>query len=73
MHMEPKLKKVKGKDHHLNEFGKTLVSSFNIIFRQKMFEMKLGSKSKNTFSASNFFMHIFNMFVTYLQSVEKIQ
>ena len=28
---------------------------------------------KNIFSASNFFMHIFNMSVTYLQSVEKIQ
>ena len=25
------------------------------------------------FSASNFFMHIFDMLVTYLQSVEKIQ
>ena len=49
--------------------------------------MKLGSKydllhnhphpaycmSKNIFSASNFFMHIFNMSATYLQSVEKIQ
>ena len=31
------------------------------------------SLSKNIFSASNFFMHIFNMSVTYLQSVEKIQ
>ena len=28
---------------------------------------------KNIFSASNVFMHIFNMSVTYLQSVEKIQ
>ena len=28
---------------------------------------------KNIFSASNFFMHIFNISVTYLQSVEKIQ
>ena len=28
---------------------------------------------KKYFSASNFFMHIFNMSVTYLQSVEKIQ
>ena len=28
--------------------------------------------NKNIFSASNFFMHIFNMFVTYLPSVEKI-
>ena len=28
---------------------------------------------KNIFSASNFFMHIFNMSVTYLQSVEQIQ
>ena len=27
---------------------------------------------KNTFSASNFFMHIFNMSVTYLQSVERV-
>ena len=31
------------------------------------------SLSKNIFSASNFFMHVFNMFVTYLQSVKKIQ
>ena len=31
------------------------------------------SWSKNIFSASNFFMHIFNIYVTYLQSVEKIQ
>ena len=29
--------------------------------------------SKIFLSASNFFMHIFNMSVTYLQSVEKIQ
>ena len=28
---------------------------------------------KTSFSASNFFMHIFNISVTYLQSVEKIQ
>ena len=28
---------------------------------------------KNIFSASNSFMHIFNMSVTYLQSAEKIQ
>ena len=50
--------------------------------------MKLGSKydllntppphprrllSKNIFSASNSFMHIFHMSATYLQSVEKIQ
>ena len=28
---------------------------------------------KNIFAASSFFMHIFNMFVKYLQSVEKIQ
>ena len=37
---------------------------------------KLNTQSicqKNIFSASNFFMHIFNMSVTYLQSVEKIQ
>ena len=31
------------------------------------------SLSKNIFSAFNFFMHIFNMSVTYLQSVEKMQ
>ena len=31
------------------------------------------SLSKNIFSVSNFFMHIFNMSATYLQSVEKIQ
>ena len=31
------------------------------------------SLSKNIFSASYFFMHIFNMSETYLQSVEKIQ
>ena len=31
------------------------------------------SLSKNIFSTSNFFMHIFNMFVTYLQSAEKMQ
>ena len=29
--------------------------------------------SKNIFSASNFFIHIFIMSVTYLQSAEKIQ
>ena len=29
--------------------------------------------SKNIFSASNFHMHIFNMWLTFLQSVEKIQ
>ena len=29
--------------------------------------------SKNIFSASHFFMHIFNMSVTYLQHAEKIQ
>ena len=28
---------------------------------------------KTIFSASNFFVHIFNMSVTYLQSVKKIQ
>ena len=28
---------------------------------------------KNIFLASDFFMHIFSMFVTYLQSVKKIQ
>ena len=28
---------------------------------------------KNIFSASNSFMHIFNMSVTYLQNAEKIQ
>ena len=31
------------------------------------------SFQKLFFSASNFFMHIFNMSATYLQSVEKIQ
>ena len=31
------------------------------------------SLSKDIFSASNFFMHSFNMFVTYLQNVTKIQ
>ena len=31
------------------------------------------SLSKNSFSASNFFMHIFNISARYLQSVEKIQ
>ena len=31
------------------------------------------SLSKNIFQTSNFFMHIFNMSVTYLQSVEKMQ
>ena len=31
------------------------------------------SLSKTSFSASNFFMHIFNMSVTYLQNAEKIQ
>ena len=34
---------------------------------------KLVSLSNNIFSASNFFMHIFIMSVTYLQSAEKIQ
>ena len=31
------------------------------------------SMSKNNISASNFHMHIFNMSVTFLQSVEKIR
>ena len=31
------------------------------------------SVSKTSFSVSNFFMHIFSISVTYLQSVEKIQ
>ena len=31
------------------------------------------SLSKTSFPASNFFMHIFNMSVTYLESIEKIQ
>ena len=31
------------------------------------------SLSKNIFSASNFFMHIYNISVTYLRSAEKIQ
>ena len=31
------------------------------------------SLSKNSFSASNFFMHILSISVTYFQSVEKIQ
>ena len=31
------------------------------------------SLSKNIFSAPNFFMHIFNMFVIYLQSIQKMQ
>ena len=47
--------------------------------------MKFGSKydlldnplhivcKKNTFSASNVFMHIFNMSATYLRSVVKVQ
>ena len=40
----------------------------------KMAKLKKPCKFvKNIFSASNFFMHIFNMSVTYLQSVEKIQ
>ena len=30
------------------------------------------SLSKNIFSASNFFMHIYNISVIYLQSIEKI-
>ena len=33
----------------------------------------LVSLSKTFFSASNLFMHIFNMSVTYLQNAEKIQ
>ena len=33
---------------------------------------KKKNKKKNK-SASNFFMHIFNISVTYLQSIEKIQ
>ena len=41
---------------------------------QKMANLKtLLSLLKNTVSAPNFFMHIFNMSVTYLQSTEKIQ
>ena len=38
-----------------------------------MAQLKNLSLSKNIFSASNFFMHIFNMSVTYLQSVEMTQ
>ena len=41
---------------------------------EKMAKLKnLLSLWKNIFSASNFFMHIFIMSVTYLQSVENIQ
>ena len=41
--------------------------------RQKMAKLKTCQLVKNYFLASNFFMHIFNISVTYLQSVEKIQ
>ena len=40
---------------------------------QKMAKLKTLQVCPNIFSASNFFMHICNMSVTYLQSVEKIQ
>ena len=39
----------------------------------KPYEKNPESLSKNIFSASNFFMHIFNISVACLQSVEKIQ
>ena len=38
-----------------------------------MAKLKTCKFVKNTFSALNFFMHIFIMSVTYLQSVERIQ
>ena len=41
-------------------------------FVKKYFFKKL-SLSKNIFSASNFFMHIFIISVTYPQSAEKIK
>ena len=45
-----------------------------IIFSEHLSKLKtLSVCQKNIFSASNFFMYIFNMSVTYLQSVEKIQ
>ena len=40
---------------------------------EKMDVKNTVSLSKNNFSASNFFMHIFIMSVTYLQGAEKIQ
>ena len=39
---------------------------------QKMVKLKTVSLSKNIFSASNFFKHIYNISVIYLQSIEKI-
>ena len=48
-----------------------------IIFSEQLSKLAmlktLSVSQKNIFSASNFFMHIFNMSVTYLQSVEKMQ
>ena len=47
-----------------------------IIFSEqlsKLAMLKTLSVCQKNFSASNFFMPIFNMSVTYLQSVEKIQ
>ena len=38
-----------------------------------MAKLKTLQVCQNIFSASNFFMHIFNMSVAYLQSAEKIQ
>ena len=57
------------------DFTKYALST--IIYYVQLLENAKGknpvSLSKNIFSASNFFMHIFNMSVTYLQCVEKIQ
>ena len=38
-----------------------------------MAKLKTLSICQKSFSASNFFMHIFNISVTYLQSAEKFQ
>ena len=61
----------------LGEVGFTHYSLLNHYFLSAVVQVGYVknpvSLSKNIVSASNFFMHIFNMSVTYLQSVEKIQ
>ena len=61
-------------------FWSTLISQsmhyqplFAKCSRRKMAKLMLCQFVKNMFTASNHFMHVFNISVTYLQNVEKIQ
>ena len=58
----------------LEEFVSHTMQYQTIIFSEQVGYVKNPVRlSKNIFSASNFFMHIFNMSETYLQSIEKMQ